>query len=306
MKWLGMRRVFAEIAAAGLTLTLCALFLEKAFEGYKTPVDYVLGPLKAGDPVTLLIVGNSHTGALGAERLRADDVTHNASVGGQDIYRSYLLLRAFVPKLPRLREVIVALDYDAVGYNISVFNQDWQDRQYYRYTGQLYRDGTLPRLLARSAFFRANRDIGALFSKPQPEGGRPNPILPVVGGLDSTPEGCRLRAKEHSEVKFDERLIDENIGYLRAIVALGSRRQISIHFLNPPKRDCYRAGYSAATRRDGLKAIGTALGRDGASFHDFFEADFSDDDFRDHDHLTPAGSRKLMGQLALRTRPVGE
>ena len=107
--------------------------------------------------------------------------------------------------------------------------------------------------MAESAFFRANRDLSALFSSPQPVARDLNPVLPVSGGAASTPDACRKRAREHSEVKFRETLNEENAGYLQRIVALGTRHQIIIHFLNTPKADCYRAGYSESTRQAGPK-----------------------------------------------------
>lgn len=296
-----MRRIGLEVIAVALTLALIALALEKAFQDYRTPLDLVLGPLKAADRVTLLIVGNSHTGALGTLPLRADDLTYNASVGGQDIYRSYLVLRAFLPRLPRLREAVVALDYDAVGYNFSVFNQDWQDRQYYPYTQELYHDGAVQRLLAKSAFFRANRDLRALFVRGA-VAPMTNPVLPVTGSMTSGPEACRKRAKEHSEVKFREELIGQNADYLQRIVALANHYNIDVHFLNTPKAACYRENYSAVTRQTGEAAIARALGAQKAKFHDYFEEPtLSEDDFLDDDHLSPAGSAKIMRDLAART-----
>ena len=259
-------------------------------------------PPKTANRVTLLIVGNSHTGALGTLPLRDDDITYNASVGGQDVYRSYLLLRAFMPMLPRLREVIVALDYDAVGYNFSVFNQDWQDRQYFPYTGELYHDGTVQRLMAKSAFFRANRDLGVLLSSGSSSARASNPILPVTARATSGPGGCRERAKEHSEVKFREGLIDENVDYLRKIAALGVHYKVGVHFLNTPKSDCYRANYSGATRRRGGVANARVLGARRDGFYDYFdEGAFAPDDFVDDDHLSPAGAGKVMRDLAVRT-----
>jgi hypothetical protein len=51
-------------------------------------VDAVLGPIATGSRrFTLLILGNSHAGALGQTGLRPDDITANASQGGQDLYR---------------------------------------------------------------------------------------------------------------------------------------------------------------------------------------------------------------------------
>jgi hypothetical protein len=296
--------MFGEIIVAALTLVVFVFALEKTFAGRKTPIDFILGPLRAGDQVTLLLIGNSHTGALRTVALRDDDVTYNASVGGQDLCRSYLLLRAYLPRLPRLREVVVAADYDAVGYNLSVFNQEWQDRQYYPYTGELYHDGSLQRLLAKSSFFRNNRDLSVVFSHAQPNTRDSNPILPADGRVASTPEGCGKRAKEHSEVKFRRSLIVENIDYLQRIVALGLRQNVTIHFLNTPKSDCYRTNYSEATRRIGREAILRALGPRGDEFHDYFDdGRFLGEDFLDDDHLSLLGAQKLMKDLGSRTAP---
>lgn len=203
-------------------------------------------------------------------------------------------------RLPYLREVIVGVDYDAIGYNFAVFNQDWQDRQYYPYTGQLYHDGTLQRLLAQSAFFRSNRDLSVLFSGARSAPRVPNPILPIGNGEASTPEGCRKRAKEPSEVKFRDSLIEENSGYLREMTLLGERYGVSILFLNAPKSACYREAYSRRTMATGRAAILKALGPQAGQFQDYLnDSRFSKDDFLDDDHLNQASARKLMDDLAL-------
>src|SRR6187402_250008 len=106
-----VRRVhhfLAELSLADLTLGLFGAAIEKAYSGHSTLIDGVLGPLRDAGDTTLLILGNSHAGALGRESLRSDDRVFNASVGGQDIFRSYLLVRNYLPRLPRLREVILA------------------------------------------------------------------------------------------------------------------------------------------------------------------------------------------------------
>jgi len=194
----------------------------------------------------------------------------------------------------------VSTDYDAIGYNFSVFNQDWQDRQYYPYTGRLYHDGALQRLLAQSAFFRSNRDLSVLFSGARSVPDLPNPILPVGTGPASTAEGCRKRAKEHSEMKFRQSLIEENSGYLREMTLLSERYGVSILFLNAPKSVCYREAYSRVTMATGRAAILRALGPRAELFHDYFsDGRFSEDDFLDDDHLNQTGARRLLDDLAL-------
>ena len=108
MKLRRPRHLVGEIVAALVTLALMGCLLEQRYADYQTPLDSVLGPLQTAAETTLLIVGNSHVGALGSLPLRGDDRVYNASVGGQDLYRSYLLLRNYVPRLPHLREVIVS------------------------------------------------------------------------------------------------------------------------------------------------------------------------------------------------------
>jgi hypothetical protein len=129
------------------------------------------------------------------------------------------VLRSLLPRLPYFREVLISVDDDAMGYNLSEFGQDWQDRQYARYAGRLYHDGVLARWLADSAFLRLNGDLGALRSAPLPR------VLPFDSS--ATPEGCRERPREHSEVKFRPDLIAENHGFLREIVELCRMRGLT-------------------------------------------------------------------------------
>jgi len=285
-------RLSRDLLLAGLVLFAAAVGLDALFANARTPVDAVLGPIAAGsEPFTLLILGNSHAGALGQAGLRPDDVTANASLGGQDLYRGAHILRSLLPRLPHLREVLVSVDYDAIGYNLSEFGQNWQDPQYAQYTGRLYHDGVLARWLASSAFFRVNRDLGALRSVPPP------PVLPFDSS--ATPEGCRERAREHSEVKFRSDLIAENQGFLREIVDLCRVWLLDLHVVNLPKASCYVESYAPRTRAAGSAAIRSALAGREDLFYDYFaDPRFGSGDFLDYDHLSPTGARKVLADLA--------
>lgn len=295
-----LRQLALEVIAGALTVAVAAVGLEVAFRGHRNEVDAVLAPLASeGDAVTVLIVGNSHAAALGSFGLRPGDRAYNASIGSQDIFREYGLVRAFLPRLPRLRDVVVGLDYDAMGYNLSVFNQDWQDRQYYPYTGALYHDGTVSRLLARSGFFRANRDLLFLAPAPAPTASAQGPVLPLASGRLPAEEGCRRRAREHSVIKFRRSLIGENSAWLRDIAALARERGVAVYFVNTPKAACYRAAYAETTRHEGRATILAALGAGSGTFHDYFDDDrFGPEDFTDPDHLTFEAGGRLMGILA--------
>jgi hypothetical protein len=297
-----LRRFLLELALAAVAALAVIGLLEVAYRDYRTYVDRRLdGLLPLADRIEQLVVGGSHTGTLGERALHPGQSVYNTCIGGQDLRRSLLLSRALLPRLPRLREVIVQLDYDTIGYDLASGGQDWMDRQYFPYTGQLDRDGLMPRLLARSSFMRANRDLSHvlrfLAAPPPADAG----LLPL--GLDPRrrvdPEECRRRALEHSRVKFNAFLVPQNERVLEDFARLGPESGVQFVFVNTPKAGCYVEAYDPATRELGRRVIGEATARLRLRFVDLFGAPGFDDaeDFVDFDHLSSAGAEKVMRRL---------
>jgi hypothetical protein len=304
-----VRRFFIELAAALALSATVAAGLEWVYRDYRTFVDRRLdGLAQVADRVEGLVVGGSHTGAFAELGLEAGDLVYNTCIGGQDLRRSFLLARALLPRLPRLRYVIVQLDYDSVGYNLASGGQEWMDRQYFPYTGYLDDDGILPRLMARSSFLRANRDLGYF---PRFLGSRSDGSQPVAPGAEgllpaaigSHPgddaEACRLRAVEHSRVKFFRSLVPENRDVLREFALLAEQSEARFVFVNTPKASCYSQAYDPATAELGRQVITEAVARWGIRFVDLFGAPGFDDlvDYVDYDHLSSSGARKAMALI---------
>ena len=63
-----------------------------------------------------------------------------------------MVLKSFIDSMPNLKYVIIELEYHSLGYNISKFNQDWKDRQYFPYTKELYNKSFANILMAKSNF----------------------------------------------------------------------------------------------------------------------------------------------------------
>ena len=152
-------------------ISISVFGFEFIYKDYINPVDYRLKPLEFIEEVETLILGASHTQALGNKFIFENHKCYNASLGGQDLLHSFLILKSFVQKMNNLKSVVIELEYHSLGYNLDHFQQSWKDRQYYKYTHELENKNWLNTLLAKSNFFRSNRDLSyiykVLFGKPQ-------------------------------------------------------------------------------------------------------------------------------------------
>src|SRR4030095_13653234 len=196
-----MKQLTIELLLLALLLVCVFGAFEWNYRGKLSPYDAVFRDLEKQELlITEINIGNSHTGALLQEGLHESDRVFNLGLGGQDMFHILTVLQKCLPDCPKLKTVLLGLDYDLLGYNFSMEKQAWKDRQYYPFTGKLYDSSWTNYLAAKSSFIRLNRDMRYLFQLPDTGShvmSKAWNFIPV-DSTGITKSGAIRRAHEHS------------------------------------------------------------------------------------------------------------
>ena len=219
----------------------------------------------------------------------------------------------------------MGLDYDLVGYNQVKNGDEHYDREYYPYTGEMYNDNLTNRLMSKSSFFRANRDMSYLFFGPKKK--KPVNFIPITSSSPATatdtvtkvdapaaaspqaqapaphkkldPFMCRKRAEEHTLLKYKEKYIPENLNYLKTIVDVCQKHNVELIFFNPPKTECYKGSSNKKNVANAKHIIDSFVTANKLVYLDVYnDPAFNDDLFVVFDHLNPQGTVILGDKLA--------
>ncbi|MFL5753989.1 MAG: hypothetical protein ACJ76F_11325 [Bacteroidia bacterium] len=296
-------KLFIEIVIlAGVMLAL-GYCIELKYRSFKTPADLLFEKyekVRMQELPFTIIIGNSHTGEF--HRYYPDTLSPvlNLSVGGQDLFREYTVLKKVISgSKGKIKIILLGLDYDMIGYNQVLSGQGYIDKQYFKHVDTLYKNNFMDRVLSSSSFFRANRDISFLFSGRQSEPDQKQAaFIPLVAQPGFRPIDCKSRAKEHTLYKFNKNLAKENTDILRKIIELCASDKIRLVILTTPKSECYR-NYADANNT----ALGRSVIRDIVSRYKVTYIDLYDDttivkeDYTDYDHLNDAGIKKVYTKI---------
>lgn len=311
-------------------LAICiaiAIFFEYAFRKSTTVPDYLFGVYYSKiNTIETIYIGNSHVGVFTDIYPDSASTSGNMSIGGQDIFRMYTVLKTLVPKTKNLKRVYMGLDYDLVGYNQVKNGDEHYDMVYYPYTGEMYNNTLTNKVLSKSNFFKADRDFfGLLFpakkkKKPVfiPVASTPTASTTATTSTSTTtdttkttvsqptalphktldPFMCKKRAQEHTLLKYKEKWIPENLQFLENIIKICKANNVELIFFNPPKSDCYRSSSWPKTVETGKHLIDSFTTANKVPYLDYYnDPTFNDDLFVDFDHLNPTGARILLDKF---------
>ena len=273
--------------------------LEVYYGKYLTQIDQLFNKIYSSKETTTVIIGNSH---LGLFKFGDPERTINLSIGGQDLFHSYLMAREAVNQLPNLDTLIIGIDNEVLGYSLITTNQSNIAREYLIHTDTLDAYNLTNILLGKSAFFRHNRNLDYIINPPE---------ATVVQEINFSPlstasfeQECITRSRELSSVKFDSMLIDKNIQIISQIKKLAGGQNIALIFINTPKSNCYLKLCNKANIAAAQKAIEQIKQIHRLNHLDYCYSDlFDDNDFQDPDHMNAKGHLKLR---ALVTKDLKE
>ncbi len=293
------RKLGWEIAGLlGFVLSILGL-LEWKYKNYSTDVDDLIRKFEyKKSTAQVLWLGNSHTLPIIESIDQQDKTSQVASLahGGIDLFLTHELVQKYLNELPQLKLILLGIDEDMLGYNQSVFRVEYGSRAFYRYTDTIYKNSRIERILAKSNFFRSNRDLSYLFSSKTSNAS-------YLASLDtsifrSIGSPCQQRAHEHSAIRFSRKLLHENTLLLQKIIAQAREKNRTLILFIPPKSNCYleyRNQENIAEARAILDSLVLAEGVD------LFEMNramvYPDSLFRDPDHLNLKGAQIGVKQL---------
>ncbi len=275
--------------------TLVIFLLEKKYANYQTTYDIILKKLiENKNECTDIYIGNSHTMALKKYSNIPEVKIINIGTAGQDIFKTYNILKKWIPLMPKLQHIYFGLDYETMGQNLSLSGLDYEDRQLYPYTDTLYKYSLENIVLAKSNFFRANRDVKFLYSKQILEDAES--YIPPAIKLSA--EDCKKRALEHSMIRFKKELINENAQLLSALLRLAKQYNKSFIIYNPPKTSCYKQNEAKENIALAKATIDSVFKANNTPYYNFYDSEeYTNDYFLDYDHLNEKGRIKFVQAL---------
>lgn len=290
------KRLLLEILILLLAVSAALFLIEKKYEGFETPVDHMMHRFdKHAKNADVLLLGNSHMLPMAnyLDTCIEKDRYVSMAFGGMDIFWSTALVKKKIDDIPQLKTVIFSIDEEMLGYNQSFFRQDQVNRSFYRYTDTLYKPTASDKILARSNFFRANRNTSFLFTGKNDVEMRE--LLQVVP-LQSM-SACRSRAQEYSVYRFNASLIDENVQLLSELIDVIKIAGKKIVFVTMPKNDCFLTFRSGENAKKGESKLDSLSKAKQVQWINYSKEHFSDTLFRDVDHLNYEGAKMIWTRL---------
>ncbi|HRH66732.1 MAG TPA: hypothetical protein PLU53_10585 [Bacteroidia bacterium] len=298
------RYLFLEIAGLILFLLLVTGFLEWKYASYQTQADILMENFqKKKTNAEILWLGNSHTIPLIAQldSLNAKPGSVSFAYGGMDLFWSTVLLEKYMDQIPGLKTICIGADEELLGYNQTRFKLEYINRALYRYTDTLDDDSPFNRLLARSNFFRTNRDISYLVNQRN----QPSDLKPMLHGFftpGSMDQQCRERAKENTLTRFSTELIPENIALLKQIIEKAKAAGKNVILFSTPKSSCYLHYRDSTSIGVSKNAFREFISQHPVVFLNGNTNPYPDSLFRDPDHLNLMGATVFLDNLNLFVR----
>lgn len=291
------KKLLFEIFCLMIFVGIAIGLIEWRYISYITPVDQLMQHFEKKTPTAdYLFLGNSHILPIvsmldsSAEKLRYASFAY----GGMDLFWSAVLLEKRIHELPKLQIVILGLDEEMMGYNQTYFKQEYANRAFYRYTDTIYDPSTSEIILAKSNFFRANRNPAFIFT------GKSDVELKDMlkaAAPTITAANCKQRAQEISVFRFYDGLIEENTKLLSIIIEECAKANKKLLIVTLPKTACYLSYRNKEAVALGHHIIDSLVKQHSARWVDFSIQQQPDSFFRDADHLNYAGSAFMWEKI---------
>lgn len=249
--------------------------------------------------IHVLVLGSSHC-YYGVDPAYFRDKGFNASHISQSIDLDHALFAANADGLDSLSYVVVPVSYATLFARLERGIERWRIKNYVIYYDlplswapsdhlELMNGTVLSQIDRVNAYrndHRSERSCSDLGAGHWPPGVHQN---------DLAATGAEAAARHTME---DRSLLPENLGHLKAIIALARKKHARILLFTPPAFRTYRAHMNAEQWRTAQAAVRTLLDGPDIQYHDLLAAPaFDAPDFQDADHLNSTGARKLSLML---------
>lgn len=249
------------------------------------------------DDIEVLVLGSSHS-FYGVDPAYFSYKGFNASHISQSIDLDHALFSEFVEGLSNLKAVLIPISYNTMFGKMVLGKERWRLKNYV-----IYYD--LPLSWAPSDHFELmNGTVQASLDRMTAyiRHGRTDLKCAELGTCATDPKSDDLNATGKTAAKrhtrADRSLLPENTEHLKAIIALARSRNARIILFTPPAHQAYREHMDPGQWREAQAALKDLLDGEDIAYHDLLASPaFVDEDFRDADHLSATGRRKLSLML---------
>ena len=295
-----MKRLFKEIVIVLGIFVLIVFCAEWRLRGVEAPIDYLFETINNSEnrDKDVVIIGNSHTGAL---LFTTDSVflsrSINLSMPNLELLDRLKVLQYTLENI-RVKKVILGLDADQIGHIISSASYDMQMN---KYGLPMHNNSVGNRVISHLNSFRLKLNIKELAKtllngKPQKQ--EALNFIPFTDKKKSDLEACEKRALEHGLYSYQSSLVDENLSILVRIVELCKSRNVGLYLLQTPKTTCYTNTFNNEKMVAASRIIDSFALQNNTPFYNYLAVPiFSDEDFKDFDHLNKQGANKLINLL---------
>ena len=256
------------------------------------------------DSLEVLVLGSSHS-ELGVDPNCFSRPAFNLSNAHQSLYYDTRLILKYLDRMPRLRCVMLEVDYFSLGYQLAEGREPWRDYFYYRFWGIRYpslpyfdlKEVSYIALYGREAVLEyAKRSFNVdLVPNLQPSGWHLTDTLPRLSELSDS-FGEERAALHNSMIKPEH--YAENLRNLGELLGVLRRRRITAVLFSCPVLDSYWRHTNPTVQRQNRQAINELCSTYGCRYADYsLDGRFAVADFYDADHLNARGARKFSDIL---------
>jgi hypothetical protein len=261
------------------------------------------------DSVEVLVLGSSHA-YYGVDPNCLSLRTYNLAYVFQSPYYDTRLVLKYLDRMPRLRLVLMDVNYISLWYELADTKESWRDYFYYHFWGIRYRNLARfdPMMVSYVALYTWKATLGYAkrnFSPtcdPLPYGFAPA-CCPNGFGNDPTdtttrPELVRNRWGSVRVQCLDSMIkashLSENIADLDTMLQELERRHIRVAFVTLPVHECFSRCLSPTINLRTEQIIDSLCVKYGCRRADYrSDGRFVAGDFRDGDHLNFRGAEKF-------------
>jgi hypothetical protein len=263
------------------------------------------------DSVEILVLGSSHA-YYGVDPNCLSLRAFNLAYVFQSPYYDTRLVRTYLDRMPRLRLVLVDVNYISLWYQLANTKESWRDYFYYHFWGIRYRNLARfdPMMVSYVALYTWKATLGYArrnFSVNPSCDPLPNGLAPACcpNGFgndpsDTTPRPDLVRDTwGKTRVQCLDSMIEashlsENVADLDTMLEELGRRNVRVVFVTLPEYDCFSRHLNPAINRRTAQIIDSFCLTYGCRRADYrSDSRFVASDFRDGDHLNFRGAQKF-------------
>jgi hypothetical protein len=291
---------FIKLILFPLPLLLCAFYLNHRLAGvpnsYNTKRHNFEQQL---DSIEVIALGDSHA-TYGINPAYFSHKGFTLANSSQDIYFNTAILTKYLPRLSKLKLVIIEADYISFNYSLAAYHEKWRTGFYYQFWQiksdawdkydianysllNLYMGGTV------KAIVRKNFDTN-LAANLNYNGWMKFDTLAPHAKMDDVTGQARVAEHDNAGLTSNTKII----GYLTTLLNELTRRNIKIAFVTTPAFSTYTKFCKPVTIQKNRNLIDSLCLKYGCSYTNYFtDSRFNARDYYNVDHLNFLGAEKL-------------